>query len=546
MRLGRDAAALAVFGALAIGHTWPLAQAPGTLSRHDNGDAILNEWAVAWVLHQLPRDPLHLFDANIFYPERRTLAFSEHLVVPALMGAPLAWAGLSTTAVHNLLILAGLALTGWAMYLVLVRWTGDRLAALVGGALAGFNAYTLSRLAHLQVMHAEFLPLTLWALDRLLDRPRLRAAAILALGFVLQGLASNYLLVFAVFALLAAGLARPDGWWGRRRMRALAGPLALATALAVGALLPFLLPYYRAYSEQGLVRPLGEVAHFSASWRDYLATGGRIHYALWSARFWGDAPTALFPGVTTMALVTVAVVTGKAFADRRARMCAAVAAGGVLLSLGPVVPGYTLLYHVFPLLQGIRAPVRFGYLMLVGVAALAAFGLAGVRARCAHRPTLGAALGLLALVAVTAEACRAPVGYRPALRIPAVYDVLAREPRAVVAEYPMASPRTIFQNAPYMLYSTRHWKPMINGYSGFTPYSYRVHFEALKDFPEPGTLAALASLGVTHVVVHGSERRARLAAIEALRPLVSDGDTTIYRLDAARARPRPVAQEPRS
>jgi hypothetical protein len=45
------------------------------------------------VAHQLPRDPVHLFDANIFYPAKHTLAFSEHLFTLAMMGAPLAWGG---------------------------------------------------------------------------------------------------------------------------------------------------------------------------------------------------------------------------------------------------------------------------------------------------------------------------------------------------------------------------------------------------------------------------------------------------------------------
>ena len=61
---------------LAVAHTWPLATAPGRLSRNDNGDTVLNEWTLAWVAHQAWRDPLHLFYANIFYPERLTLAFS--------------------------------------------------------------------------------------------------------------------------------------------------------------------------------------------------------------------------------------------------------------------------------------------------------------------------------------------------------------------------------------------------------------------------------------------------------------------------------------
>ena len=36
----------------------------------DIGDPLLSTWRLSWVAHQLPRDPLHLFDANIFYPEQ--------------------------------------------------------------------------------------------------------------------------------------------------------------------------------------------------------------------------------------------------------------------------------------------------------------------------------------------------------------------------------------------------------------------------------------------------------------------------------------------
>jgi len=86
---------LALFVALAILHTWPLATAPGTLSRNDNGDFILHEWIMAWVSHQVVTNPLHLFDANIFYPERYTLAYSDHLFVQSMLGAPLLWAGAS-------------------------------------------------------------------------------------------------------------------------------------------------------------------------------------------------------------------------------------------------------------------------------------------------------------------------------------------------------------------------------------------------------------------------------------------------------------------
>ena len=49
---------------------------------HDPGDPLMVTWVLAWVAHQLPNAPAHIFDANIFYPERNTLAYSESLLVP--------------------------------------------------------------------------------------------------------------------------------------------------------------------------------------------------------------------------------------------------------------------------------------------------------------------------------------------------------------------------------------------------------------------------------------------------------------------------------
>src|SRR5262245_41856128 len=242
MRLFRDARvnSLVLFAALAVAHTWPLATAPAELSRNDSADTVLNEWTIAWVAHQLPHEPLRLFDADIFYPDRNTLAYSENLLVPTMMGAPLLELGASPVLTYNLLLLAGLTLTGWSTSLVIWRWTGDWAAALVSGVIIAFNAHTLTRLPHLQTQHAEFLPLALFAFDQLLVAPGLGAAVLLAIWVVLQGLSSYYLLVFTLVALAAGGAVRPTEWWGSRG-RALAPQLLAAAGVAAVLLVPFLL-----------------------------------------------------------------------------------------------------------------------------------------------------------------------------------------------------------------------------------------------------------------------------------------------------------------
>ena len=372
----RGAALLALFVALSVLHTWPLAGDIGGLSRLDNDDTGLNVFVVSWVAHVLPTDPLNLFNAPIFFPEQRTLAYSEHMLVPSLMGAPLLWAGVDPVVVYNLLVLAGFALSGWTMSLVMRAWTGSTTAGIVSGMLFAFNAHLLTRLPHLQALHVEFLPLALYALDQVLVRTRrlIPAALALAAAFVLQALCSNYTLVFLSAALLVAAIVRLPEWTpNRHRDRALA--LVAAGALAIVAVAPFLWPYYVVSRDQGLTRTVDEVRLYSAGWLDYLTTGGRLHYAAWSSPFF-DGRTPLFPGVLGFVLAVAGLAHREVRQNPRARMMVAIAIVGVALSFGPALPGYAWLHAHVPLLQGIRAAARWGFLMLTAVAMLAGFTVA--------------------------------------------------------------------------------------------------------------------------------------------------------------------------
>jgi len=523
------AASLALFVALAILQTWPLATDPGHLSRNDNGDAVLNEWVLSWVAHQAVRDPLHLYDANIFHPERYTLTYSEAMIVQSAMGAPLRWLGASPVLTYNLVLLAGLVLTGWTMSLVMARWTGSWTAGLTSGIIAAFNAHTLTRLPHLQAQHTEFVPLALLALDALLRDPRAGHAVRLAVWFTLEALTSVYMLVFTTFAMTIAAMARPEAWWGRRIWK-LAPRVALAAGVAGLALLPFLLPYWIVY-DQGLSRSLADARQYSASWTDYLTTPSRFHYPWWSHLV--ASGNGLFPGAVALLLAGVAIASGAALKDARARMCLAIGLGGLVLSFGPKVPGYATLYELVPLLHSIRAPARFGYLVVVAAALLAGFGLVELRRWMPSRARTP--ISVVVLVLATLDPLAAPLRLVRFNGIPAIYQELRGEPDAVVAELPLPAPRSFFQNANYMLNSTAHWKPMLNGYSGFLPLSYRKHVELAGGFPQPESIAALRAIGVTHVFVHLDQFRSLtvedLDRIGELSRIAVEGPIALYRIE---------------
>jgi hypothetical protein len=570
---------------LALIHTWPLVLAPGRYSRNDNADTQLNEWILAWVAHELPRDPAHLFEANIFYPAHDALAFSEPLIVPALIGAPLAWAGASPVLVYNLVVIAGYALTAFATFLLVEAWTGSFLAGLLAGSLFAFNTHTLTRFAHVQGIHIYGLPLTLLALDRLIRGGSYRAALVLAGAVAMMAYTSGYLVVFAAVMIGIVLVTRAAEWWpGARR---LAPRLATAGLVAAIAIVPVYLPYRRAARDQHMVRTLDIVKDYSATPAGYLASAGRLHISTWSGRFFKDPVDSFFPGFVVLALAGVAIAAAahRRPADgdpARARvlMLAAIGVAGVVLSLGTATPVYGWLFAIFPPMQGLRAAARFGNLFLLAVAVLGGIGLATLlppkggsheisgesheistdksrgfhrrsrgfhrRSRGFHRRSRGFRLqaeggwlAVLLVVLVNVESLRAPMTYQRFNGIPGLYKLLATEPGPVVlAEQPFFPRWAIFQNAPYVLASTAHWRPIMNGYSGYTPDSYQRYADAFWYFPTDWAIQAMKDAGVTHVMVHPAafhkDHQAVLPAIEK-RPdfeLMGIGrdDIRLYRL----------------
>lgn len=482
----RGARAFVFFVCLSVLHTWPLASAPHRLSLNHNADAQLNAWIVSWVAHALPTTPLQLWQGNIFQPGERALALSEPLIVPAIAGAPVFWLSGSAVLTFNLLLIAGLATTGWAAFHVVSRWTQSAGAGLLAGMLITFNVHLLTRLPHLQAAHAWGLLLVWGAAWALLDgkgRWWWLAGAV-----ALVAATSLHWLVFAVMGvgLMVVTHGRPlRSFW----------IIVASGAAGVVLALPILWPYLTS----GMRRPLEQVADFSATPAGYLASHSWLHKG-WSAPFFTVETNLWFPGVTALLLAAIGIAVGWR-TSRLARWAIALVVVGFVLSLGTATPVYTWVYHLVPPMQGIRAAARFGMLALVGIALLAAVAIAWLERRM--RPRDARILLAGALLVATLEAVHAPITTTPFTGVPAVYSLLRDEPGPVLlAEMPFYPPDSVFQNGEYVLNATAHWRPVMNGYSGATPMSYRRYTETLWYFPQARAFAGLRDAGATHVMVH--------------------------------------------
>ena len=66
--------------ALTVAMTWPQAS---HLSTHvyDSDDPLLSIWRISWIAHILPTSPADLLNGNIFHPEKRTLAYTDSVLL---------------------------------------------------------------------------------------------------------------------------------------------------------------------------------------------------------------------------------------------------------------------------------------------------------------------------------------------------------------------------------------------------------------------------------------------------------------------------------
>jgi hypothetical protein len=455
----------------------------------DYGDPLFSIWRIGWVLHQLVADPTQLFDANIFHPQRLTLTFSDPIILPALTASPLAAIGAHPVVVYNLLLLSGFWFSGIATYLLVERLTGSPFAAFVAGLIYACYPYRFEHYGHLELQMTQWMPLGLLALHLFVSTGRWQYAIALGLAGVAQLYSSMYYAVFFLLyaVVIAAGLVLVH----RPPLRRLLLPAAAGALVAALVALPLARTFVAAEPFK-TERTTDEVRFYSATPLDYFR--GNLQSALWKDRILPPAPErALFPGV--MPLVLAAIGAAPPLSAIRLVYTAGLLAA-LDCSFGFNGAFYPLLHRSFPPVRGLRVPARFSVIVGLTLSILAGFGarrlLGWCRSRTSQRAVV-AALAVLVVIDAWPALPLVPVWKEP----PAVYETLKGRPGAVLAEFPV-DVNEVF-NTPYMYFSVWHWVPMVNGYSGYIPESYKLLAPDLLEFPRGDTVAALRRRGVTHV-----------------------------------------------
>lgn len=487
------------------------------------GDTRLNIWALAWVNHALLTGQ-DLFNANMFFPASRTFAYTEHLFAISLLTLPIYSATHNPVLGYNLVWLLSFGCNLVAMHMLLRRYTGRDLAAFVGSVFYAFTFYRMLHAhGHLQLIWTCGMPLSVLTLHRWNERPTMRRALVWAAVVTFQCLVSWYLAVLTLIvnALLGAVLLIRS----RSELPKRIAQIALAAAVVAVCVWPFAREY-RGLENASVAEAAGGSADLAAYivppentlvgrwWLARIGTGPR-----W---IWGEQ--TIFLGWIAIALAALGAVASIKSRQRLVAFYLVLAGLAYNLSLGPgTKPGEVLrLYDLLSDVQVIgafRAPARFAEILVLSMSVLIALGVAAVQTRSKRLAGWGVLL-LVPLMLAEYYVVGFPGGEPQPFPIPRIYSTPAVRTARAIVSLPMyrRSPNWYLE-ADYLLFSTAHWRPIVNGYGRAEPPQHFSTVGHMNAFPGPNNARTMRRLGIDYVVLHAAalDEQQRWRISEAMR-----------------------------
>ena len=429
------------------------------------------------------------------------------------------------------------------MWLLARRLTGSAGAAAVAAVLYAFCPYFFAHTPHIQLLMGGGVPIGLLLIYGIAEAPSVARGAALGVALAVQALACAY---YGIFAGMLVGYAAIVLGFTRRRWRELRYWLSIATGARLRA--SFLSTLRSAATRRKPAafprrqRPLFcKPGKLSRLRRACTSMAARHHPGL--AAFQRGA----VPGFLALTLAAVGLFAGirsrsttEAGTPSTRETLFLFGTIGLLAfwaSFGPAAGLYALLYYTIPLFSFLRAPSRLGPVVMMAIATLAALGVRQLFARSPRQAIAATALTMVALL----ELNNVPFAWERAPALPQPYTLLAQLPRAPVAEFPFYGGRVAYHlHTQYMLFSTAHWFPLVNGYSDYFPQDFRDAAVVLDSFPSNDSFAVLRRRRVRYLTIHWDMFGPRRAEIEErlrpflnnLRPLSADRNMTLYEVVA--------------
>jgi hypothetical protein len=425
---------------------------------------------------------------------------------------------------YSLIFLATLIFNGFAAFLLVDEIVESKMAAFIGGMVAGFWPYLLSHHSHPNLILTGFVSLALLYLHRTFKNGRKRDALLCGFLVGLMGVGRWQMLLLGgvLIGLYFVYELKEIGGANVRKMLRLP-VLMMGTAMAV--MLPFIYLQFLANdlgnSSSGVMtNAIGGgqsdlFAYFVPS-RYHPWWGQTVFNSLYD-NLGVNRVFVPFIGYSTLVLAILGIIRSW----KQARFWAMAAAVYILLALGPelLVNGRSLIplpYRIIettPLGAIIRSPDRFNVILSIPMAVLAGIGVCVIQQNNrVSKPITMILIAAFVILIPLEYAVRYPTF--PLNIFPVWYEELAADEREfAILELPM---HNRVYDEQYMYYQFLHKKPIVGGHVSRPPEeAFRFiqsvpmlkHVPSDKNPPEDvinvgNQLHTLSQAGIKYIILH--------------------------------------------
>lgn len=542
---------LVVFGVwlgyvgMALVVTWPLVVNWGTHLPLGSEVAVtvplLNLWTLQWNGLSLAEGYVGFWDAPIFYPAGNTFSYSEPQPATGFLFALINLLAQKPILSYNFILLLTLSLNGLTSYGLFRYLKFEPPTAFLSGLLVVSLHFALNELGVLQLLVIYPVILTFTLLLAFSRSPNLKYGVGLSGAVTLMFFTCGYWGLFGtVFILWGGAVFMRRALWQTRPGLHLLAAITITTILV----LPFLLQQQKHTAQ--FTRSTASVEGNSAQLIDY-ARPGRAHNL--QLPISGGSAQRLYPGfiLTGLALLgaTFAWQTGQ---RRWAVFCVSGAVLALLLSfglnlnVGEIQPYQWVRNHI-PGFARIRSPFRFAMFVHLFLALLAGFAIRRAWQKLPKLTALLVVVGLAELSVLPVSLYEFPQNKLEAEWVAWLKEESEGDPAGSILMLPFAQTNRVEAFEPTtiaMLQSLEHGYPLVNGYSGFFPPTYRHWRDQFNRFPSVQTLDLLTEeIKPTYLVIDQTwwteEKAGQLDRLDhPLHLVYEDSDKRIYAFEGLR------------
>ena len=475
---------------------WPILKDPARRTI-DSWDGVLMAWYLNSTIQKIPGNLELIFQGNIFYPYKNTMAYSDmHILSAVVSYIPVKILQEPIVAV-SVSLLFGQVVTIFILYLWLYEITKSKTASFLASVTLGFSAARMGFIVHLQMWNMEWFLISAFLFFKFIKVNK-KIFAYLSLIFLgLQMWESPLGVYFGILMIFLISVFNIQ--YIKKNFKALILPFLIFFAIII---LP-VSAYISVSKEFNYARSIRDAAHFSMGVDEIIKT-------------------VILKPIFPIFLLSLYFVRKEIRKLNHVIWALAVIFSGLILTVGPVLKWagktvkifgripiplpYSIMYYLVPGFQAFRTPSRWIWIAVLGMSFIIAAGTAKfIRDRkIALRWKLLTLILIFSLSLLNGKVKNYYV-FQKVNEYPKVYKILRNKTPGVILELPVyswASGEIAAIETHRMIYNLYSQKYMLGGFSGFNPPSWdKMISESWNEFPSVVFDKKLENIGVNYILV---------------------------------------------